>query len=688
MSELRDDDRGGGAEGETLPGLARVRARTRRAPRQTAPTPAAEVAPVARVLVDLPLAHLDRTFDYQVPQTMAEQAVPGARVKVRFAGQDADAYVLERLDASDHPGRLSPVRRVVSPEPVLTPQVAALVRQVARRYAGTRADVLRLAVPPRHATTEKQPSPEAPAPPAAPPDPGAWSGYDAGGSFVGALARGEAPRAVLSAAPGEDWPALLARAAAATRAAGRGVLICVPDGKDVARVDVALGRLLGEGHHVALTADSGPAARYRDFLAVSRGARRVVVGTRAAAFAPVADLGLVVIWDDGDDLYAEPRAPYPHTRDVLLLRAAAEDTAVLVGGFARTVEAEYLLATGWAREISAPRATVRERVRVEVTGASDRDLARDPQARVTRLPTQAADALRSGLASGPVLVQTPRAGYAPSLACERCRTPVRCAGCGGPMRLTGPTEPPACAWCGTADPAWSCRECGHRGMRAPVRGEGRTAEELGRSFPSTVVRTSGGDRVLASVPDSPAIVVATPGAEPVAEAGYAAVVLMDTGLALARLDLRTAEEALRRWMNAVALARPGGRAVAVGDPAEPTLQALVRWDPGGFARREIDERRSAHLPPASRLATVTGPPGAVDDALTLAALPEVAELLGPVPVEETGPPRPGAGPEVRAVIRVPRAQGEALSEALAELQRLRSARKLDPVRIQVDPLTL
>ena len=124
-----------------------------------------------------------------------------------------------------------------------------------------------------------------------------------------------------SAAPGDDWPTLLAHAAGATAAGGRGALICVPDVKDVARVDAALTTVLGPGHHVVLTAEGGPAARYREFLAVARGARRIVVGTRSAAFAPVHDLGLVAIWDDGDDLYAEPRAPYPHTRETLLLRA-------------------------------------------------------------------------------------------------------------------------------------------------------------------------------------------------------------------------------------------------------------------------------------------------------------------------------------------------------------------------------
>jgi primosomal protein N' (replication factor Y) len=161
--------------------------------------------------------------------------------------------------------------------------------------------------------------------------------------------------------------------------------------------------------------------------------------------------------------------------------------------------------------------------------------------------------------------------------------------------------------------------------------------------------------------------------------GYAAVVLLDTWLMLSRPDLRTGEEAVRRWANAVGLVRPGGRAIAVGDPATPGLQALVRWDPAGFAAREAAERASAHLPPASRLATITGPPGAVDDALTLLAPPEGAEILGPVPSGQD---------EARVVVRVPRARGTDLSRALLELQQLRSARKLDPVRIQVDPPSL
>ena len=148
-----------GQEQLSLPGLARAEARRAKPPKKKPPVQPAAVDPVAQVLVDVPLAHLDRPFDYLVPDTMADDAVPGARVKVRFAGQDVDGFVLARAAESAHPGRLMPLRRVVSPEPVLTPEIAALTGEIAARWAGTRSDVLRLAVPPRHATTERKPSP-------------------------------------------------------------------------------------------------------------------------------------------------------------------------------------------------------------------------------------------------------------------------------------------------------------------------------------------------------------------------------------------------------------------------------------------------------------------------------------------------------------------------------------------------
>ncbi len=701
------DDHADGPDAQLalLPQLARARAQQARrstkksgqkSDQKSSPSPvdAAPERPVARVLVDVPLAHLDRLFDYLVPAKMHQQVTDGSRVRVWFAGQLVDGFVVERVERSEHQGRLAPLQRAVSPEPVLAPEIARLSGSVAARYAGTRSDVLRLAVPRRHAAAEKQPVAEPPGPP--PLDDArarrVWGPYAGGAAFLRALAERANPRVVWSALPGPDWPEALAHAAATAAWAGRGALLCVPDHRDVERVDAALTDLLGRGQHVVLTADLGPAARYRAFLAVRRGAVRIVLGTRAAAFAPVHDLGLVMLWDDGDDLHAEPRAPYPHTREVLLLRAEEQGCAALVGGCARTVEGEYLLDTGWARPLAPERGTLRERApRVSITGATDRELERDPAARTARMPRTAHDAIKAALERGPVLVQTPRRGYLSTLACDRCRAPARCPACTGPLWIPSAQTPPTCRWCATAQPAWTCTECGGHGLRAPALGETRTAEEIGRAFPGLPVRTSAGERVLATVRAEPALVVATPGAEPVADGGYACVVLLDSWLMLARPDLRVAEESLRRWLNAAALARPaaeGGTVIVVGDPATPALQALVRWDPAGFARREMEERRSAHLPPASRLATLTGAEPELADTLRLLDPPPGAEVLGPAPLPQTGRGTPGATPQARVVVRVPRGRGAALSRALVEMQALRSARKLPAVRVQVDPVGL
>ncbi|WNB84262.1 hypothetical protein [Cellulomonas sp. ATA003] len=375
--------------------LAGLPAPRRRGPRTAGPVEPAEHLPVARVLVDVPAAHLDRTFEYLVPAAADDDVRPGCRVKVRFGPRDVDGFVLDRVADAEHDGELAALRRVVSPVPVLSPEVLRLARAVADRYAGTLGDVVRLAVPPRHARVETEitapgwagatahaaehsppsvePAPVDPVPVApasvepAPVEPSplepasraAWSAYRGGPAFLEHLAAGRSPRAVWTALPGpagEQWPDAVAQAVAATTRSGRGAVVVLPDARDVDRVVAAL-PAAGvpawapgtTGGYVRLEADHGPAPRYRAFLAALTGGARVVVGTRAAAWAPVTDLGLVVCWDDADDLHAEPRSPYPHVREVLTLRAEQSGSAALVGGLTRTTEAQLLVRSGWAR---------------------------------------------------------------------------------------------------------------------------------------------------------------------------------------------------------------------------------------------------------------------------------------------------------------------------------------------------
>ncbi len=655
--------------------------------------------PVARVLVEVPLPHLDRPFDYRVPEALDVAAVPGARVKVRFAGRLVGGFVLDRVEESDQERALSPLAKVVSAEPVLDPAIATLARSVADRYAGTVADVLRLAIPPRNASVEKEPGGELLAAPTRP-VPGDWVDYVGGSAWLTALHEGRGPRAVWDALPGRDPFVALATAVTTVAAADLGSVVIVPDARDLTRLEVALEAALPAGQFVVLTASLGPRERYRRWLAVRRGQVRVVIGTRAAMFAPVQRLGLLVVWDDGDDLHAEPRAPYPHVREVLALRAHETGAGLLIGGFARTAEAQSLVESGWARELTPTREAVRTWAPRVQAAEDDGPRATDPRARAARLPSFVWQRTKAALQRGPVLIQVPRSGYLPRLACVRCRSAARCEDCHGPLRLASGHAVATCAWCGRSAGGWRCPECGADRFRAQVVGAGRTAEELGRAFPSIPVRSSGADAVLADVSDDAQIVVATPGAEPVAKGGYAAAMLLDAWALLDRPELRAEEEALRRWLNAAALVRPaeqGGEVVIVADSRIRGVQALVRWAPDSVATQALRERSALGFPPAARLAELVGAPAAVDDLVRRLALPDGAQVLGPVPVGSHDGRHDGSADgshdgsqgEVRALVRAPRGQALAMTRALRAAQGERAAAKAtEHVSVRVDPVDL
>lgn len=474
-----------------------------------------------------------------------------------------------------------------------------------------------------------------------------FSDYENGAEFIEDVAAGAATRAVMTVLPGHlehTWADVVATALATAAASGRGAIAVVPTAKNLDLLEAALAERLPSDAFVRLGSDSTPHTRYHGFVKARLGRVPVVIGTRAAAYAPVANLGLVVCWDDGDSSLLEQRAPYCHARDVLLLRASAENTAALFAGFSMSSEAARLVRTRWASHVRAPRVLVRDySPRIFSTG-SEFELARDPLAAMARIPHLAFEHARRALARGPVLVQVARSGYIPSFSCERCRMPARCGECSGPLSVASGSSVPSCSWCGHLAQQWRCSECGFTHWRYSAAGATRTAEELGRAFPNVPVISSAGDHVRASVGPEPALVVATPGAEPVAFGGYAAALLLDADKMLRFDSLRAPEAALRRWLNAAALVRPAaleGTVVTTASPS-PVEQALVRWDPAWFAREELEERAQTGLPPAVRTAAVTGAEADVrafmEEFLGSSALPErVREqlrIVGPVPLDQ------------------------------------------------------
>lgn len=514
---------------------------------------------VAKVVLDSPLPRLDHLFDYRVPEALAAEVVPGVRVKVplRVAGRVADGWVVALADTSEAPGELSPIDRVVSSAPVLAPEVWRLARAVADRNAGVASDVLRIAVPKRQARVEQRwlaAETAAPAPVRADPDPMAAALLE--GRRIAAM-----PTAHLVDAGGDwvgGWAADVAQLAAAVAAAGRTTIVATPDRRDLDQLETALAAGPAADLVLRIDASRPPSARYRAHLTALEPGPHILIGNRSAVYAPAAELGALVVWEEADPFHQEPLAPYAGTRDVALLRQEQSGAGLLLLSSTRSTTVQRLVELGWCEDWAAPRG----RPGVILTPDDGRG---------TRIPSAAYQAVQRALTSGPVLVQVAKPGDAALRALRAGDAPL------------------------------------------PIDA-GRTAHELGRAFPGVAVVVADGDHVHDTVPDGPRIVVATRGAEPRAPGGYRAVLLLDGARMLLRESLWVAEDCLRWWSSAAMLAAPDAPVHLVGVTGD-VATALATWRSADFAARQLADRRALRFPPVVRLAAASGPVRAVEELL-------------------------------------------------------------------------
>ena len=588
---------------------------------------------IARVVLDSPLPQLDHELDYRVPESLAAEAKPGVRVGVplRGGGRMAQGWIVDLVETSDFSGELALVHSVLSPVPVLSPELYRLARRLADRSVGNVSDVLRLAIPPRHVRAEKaalaepQQNPEL----LSGLERRELSGY-APGSAAMVIAPGAKhalsalPR-LLESADGAigQWAANFAELALGTLASGRSVILAVPDYRDQAQLERALAQALPSELVVSLDARQSPAERYRQFVRLRRGGRYVVIGNRSALYAPVSELGVIALWDDSDQAFIEQHAPGVHARDVALMRHELEGVALLFAGLVRSTETERLVELGWLNTLEPVRPV---KPRIVLEGDAQR----------AGLSSAAFAAARAALATGPVLLQVARPGYSTGGMCANCKSPARCTECSGPLFLPNPRRPAQCRVCGGIASAWACPDCAGT-LVAPVgAAASRTAEDLGRAFPGVPVVLSDGEREILSVPATPALVIATRGTEPVAEGGYHAAVLLDGARMLAREGLRVSEDALRHWTSAAALAAPDAPVfLPNADGALP--RAFATWTLNQWVSAELAQRRALRLPPAVRVASIRGRRELLSEAkaaLEAAGVPMSSwELLGPTPVD-------------------------------------------------------
>jgi len=620
--------------------------------------------PIARVVLDTRLPQLDRLFDYAIEPGV--ELTPGVRVKVplRSNARFAPGYVHSVVDNSEHKGKLAPLAEVVSQAQVMPERLYELCDEVARRCAGSTSDVLRLAIPPRYVRVEKAwlSREESPVPAGGEADPTAslevptWEGY-AGKSAEDMLAPGtrwslSTPYGVVEVPQGATVPRStmpIVSLAATALSRGQSTIIVVPDWRDLESFQKALESALAPDGLAFLHTQQPPAQRYQNYLRTLQPQPVVVLGSRHAIYAPVSNLAAIVVVEDGDEAHREPLAPYPHTRDIATIRAGHDNAALIFASMTPSYAVRRWIDMGYVAPVG-PTSSSRAKV-VPTALTTSHDSFSSP----ARLPSLAVLGAKEALTRGPVLIQVFRAGYSSGLACEACGERGMCRECHGPLRLPRQGSSPSCAWCGVTVSAWSCQEC--RGSRLVPRGQGigRTVADFGKTFPGVTIIRSDGEHPVASVRAQPALVVATRGSEPIAHRGYSAALLLDGPAMLSRESLGTLEDTLRAWERAVALVNSDG-VVYLTDVEGPPALAMSAGNHDQLVRLELTERESIRLPPAVRIASLSGPASDV--------APIVAGVIGSCAGVSALGPVPLGGGVVRTILRFSYAQGAEVAREL------------------------
>jgi primosomal protein N' (replication factor Y) len=537
---------------------------------------------VVRVLPDEPA--IDKTFDYLVPDTFGGQVRVGDRVRVALGPRRVGGWIVEVGVEPPAGVDLRPLARWSGRGP--GPDLLELADWAAWRWAGRPASFLRTASPERNVAGLPPASPVGAAGPSRPGDAVARLAEDA-------LGRG---RAVVRLPPATD-PASVALAAARR---GHALVLC-PTAPLAAQVTRTLRRA---GVRVA--------GHPRDWAQGAAGA--TVVGTRAAAWAPVGGLAAIVVVDEHDDAHQQEQAPTWHARDVALERARRAGVPCVMTSPCPSLEA---LAAGAL--LTASRAA--ERAGWPVVDVVDMRR-EDPHTGL--LPPALVRVLRSDRR---VLCVLNRTGRARLLACRACGELARCERCDAAVAQPSDAEL-ACARCGTVRPV-VCRACGATRMKALRQGVTRVRDEIAALVGEPVAEVTGA-RPAGDAAAVTRVVVGTEAALHQVD-GADVVAFIDLDQELLAPRYRAAEQAFALVARAARLVggkEGGGRLVLqTFVPGHEVVRAALHADPTRVASAERERRELLRFPPATALAEVSGPaaPAFVD----LLGVPRGLEVIGP-----------------------------------------------------------
>ncbi len=607
--------------------------------------PIASVLPYARVRVDTGVFHLDQLYDYQIPEKLTALIQVGVRVQLPFGNRETEGIVVERVAQPERAGELKSITKVLSATPVATVQSLHVIDLISQHYACNPWDLIRSAIPPRVASVDKSIQ----------------------GVIVDSSKSSRRTIEFQTLAPFNQAHNQVVRLVQENQDTGS-ILIVAPDEKDV---DLIIGALSTIGlSSLKLTAAMPREERYRNFLEAMRRSISIVVGTRSAIFAPVNNLTTVIIHKESSLDHYEVRSPGWNTRTVALIRSEVESFKLVLTGFSPSIEVSQLIDEREIKYLNA-----KELVTVKAFTPSEGAL----------LPGRIFTDVKKALTTGPVLFIAPRKGYGNALLCAHCRNVAACE-CGGRLSVSAKGKAPSCVHCGNSFPAWKCTFCNRDKQYLAGRGIERAAEEISRAFQNFPVVISAGEVIKDRIEAKPALVLATPGAQPQVEGGYAAVVILEGLRFFAHTDLRTQERARELFLETSSLISPEGSVLLVIDDSHPIVSAIARWNIAPLLKRELSERLELKLPPSVFSVVLV-----MDQAISM----QIANGLKKAAAEGRIPPSSCIyGPteiskgQVKIVIHADKKDASALTDSMHELQRRRSIAKKELFTLRVEPYSL
>lgn len=532
---------------------------------------------VAKVVFDSPLPALDREFEYLVPSQLQSEIRVGVRVKVPFARQSKVGFVVALAAEAEFSGKLSEISEIVSLIPVLQPHIYQLLRDVSVRQCSSVGELITSAVPSRSVRVEK----------AFP-----YASLETPVKSEG-IRQTQIVRPVANSETGIPMGfSTLAELAEAEFAKGLSVIVVLPDFRDVSLFGSQIEKLVSEDNLVERSSADVPSENYSKFLAQLTGKQQIVYGTRNVIYSPVSASASIIVWEDSDQSHTDQQSPYLNTREIALIRQTLAGANLFFLGHSRSTEVQRLVNIGYL----AAKATDNWRPKVLRFKGSGLD-------------GGSFSLIKRALDSGPVLVQVATPGISRSLYCAECGERSACMSCHGPLWLNANGHA-VCRWCGRSNLDFKCRECGHAKLRQGGAGATRWAMQLGKSFPGVTVREITSDERDVIISAKKQIVVATPGTEPVAIAGYSAVLVIDGNLTLGRDSLRASEDALRSWLTAISFMSSKGEAGIIGLTDE-IERAFTLGEVESVVSELLAEREQLGFPPARRVLSAIGQEGSL-----------------------------------------------------------------------------